>query len=72
MYIAVRSQPPQLLYLARLWPPINDLNGTPSCFTKRNVRVSVGSDFHRDSPYGAGLGVSITEMPEGMGVWETL
>ena len=38
----------------------------------RNVRVSVGSDFHRDTPYGAGLGVSIAEMPEGVGVWETL
>ena len=38
----------------------------------RNVRISVGSDFHRDTPYGASLGVSIAEMPEGMGVWETL
>jgi len=38
----------------------------------RNLRVSVGSDFHRDTPYGASLGVSVTDIPEGMGVWETL
>ena len=38
----------------------------------RNVRVSVGSDFHRDTPYGASLGVSVADIPEGMGVWESL
>ena len=40
--------------------------------SERHLRVSVGSDFHRDTPYGAGLGVSVADMPEGMGVWETL
>ena len=39
---------------------------------ERDLRVSVGSDFHRDSPYGAGLGVEISQIPEGMGVWEQL
>jgi predicted metal-dependent phosphoesterase TrpH len=39
---------------------------------ERDLQVSVGSDFHRDSPYGAGLGVDVTEIPEGMGVWEQL
>ena len=39
---------------------------------ERDLRVSVGSDFHRDSPYGAGLGVEIAQIPEGMGVWEQL
>ena len=39
---------------------------------ERDLRVSVGSDFHRDSPYGAGLGIDIAQIPEGMGVWEQL
>ncbi len=39
---------------------------------ERDLRVSVGSDFHRDSPYGAGLGVEISKIPEGAGVWEQL
>ena len=39
---------------------------------ERVMRVSAGSDFHRDSPYGAGLGVNVTQIPEGMGVWEQL
>ena len=39
---------------------------------ERDLQVSVGSDFHRDSPYGAGLGVEIAQIPEGMGVWERL
>ena len=39
---------------------------------ERDLRVSVGSDFHRDSPYGEGLGVEIAQIPEGMGVWDQL
>ena len=39
---------------------------------ERDLHVSVGSDFHRDSPHGAGLGVETGEIPEGMGVWEQL
>ncbi len=39
---------------------------------ERDLRVSVGSDFHRDSPYGAGLGVDVSAIPEGTGVWEHL
>ena len=39
---------------------------------ERDLRVSVGSDFHRDSPYGSGLGVDIRAIPEGTGVWEQL
>ena len=39
---------------------------------ERDLQISVGSDFHRDSPYGAGLGVDVTGIPEGMGVWEQL
>ena len=38
----------------------------------RGLQVSVGSDFHRDSPYGAGLGIDVSAIPEGMGVWEQL
>ena len=53
-------------------PKAGDVEQLWRLASDRNVRVSVGSDFHRDSPYGAGLGVSITEMPEGVGVWETL
>ena len=34
--------------------------------------VSVGSDFHRDAPYGAALGVNTAEIPPGRGVWERL
>ena len=34
--------------------------------------VSVGSDFHRDAPYGAALGVNIADIPPGRGVWERL
>jgi len=39
---------------------------------ERDLMVSVGSDFHRDTPYGAGLGVDVTAFPEGRGVWEVL
>ena len=38
----------------------------------RGLRVSVGSDFHRDSTYGAGLGVDVTKMPSGCGIWEVV
>ena len=39
---------------------------------ERDLQVSVGSDFHRDLPYSAGLGVDIRAIPEGTGVWEQL
>ena len=39
---------------------------------ERGLRVSVGSDFHRDSPYSAGLGVEVSTIREGTGVWEQL
>lgn len=34
--------------------------------------LSVGSDFHKDTPYGASLGVDISEIPAGRGIWERL
>ena len=37
-----------------------------------HLGVSVGSDFHRDTPYGAALGVNTAEIPPGRGVWERL
>ena len=37
-----------------------------------HLDVSVGSDFHRDTPYGAALGVNTAEIPPGRGVWERL
>ena len=37
-----------------------------------HLGVSVGSDFHRDTPHGAALGVNIAEIPPGRGVWERL
>ena len=39
---------------------------------ERSLRVSVGSDFHRDSTYGAGLGVDVTNLPSGCGIWEVV
>ena len=39
---------------------------------ERHLKVSVGSDFHRDSPYGAGLGVEVSTIPDGAGIWEQL
>ena len=39
---------------------------------ERDLKVSVGSDFHRDSPYGAGLGVEVSTIPDGAGIWEQL
>ena len=39
---------------------------------QRHLLVSVGSDFHRDSTYGARLGVDVTGIPNGRGVWESL
>ena len=39
---------------------------------ERGLYVSVGSDFHQDSPYGAGLGVEVGSVPKGLGVWEIL
>ena len=39
---------------------------------ERDLQVSVGSDFHRDLPYGAGLGVDVSAIPKGTGVWEQL
>ena len=34
--------------------------------------LSVGSDFHREGEYGAGLGVDTARFPPGSGVWERL
>ena len=48
--------------IAALWRLIED----------RQLAVSVGSDFHRDTPYGAGLGVVPSDIPAGRGVWERL
>ena len=39
---------------------------------ERDLKVSVGSDFHRDSPYGAGLGVEVSTISDGAGIWEQL
>ena len=39
---------------------------------ERQLRLSVGSDFHRDTQHGASLGVDIAEIPAGRGVWERL
>ena len=39
---------------------------------QRHLQVSVGSDFHRDSAYGARLGVDVTGITNGRGVWESL
>jgi len=35
-----------------------------------NLEVSAGSDFHRDTPYGAGLGVESAPFAGMRGVWE--
>jgi len=32
--------------------------------------LSVGSDFHREGEYGAGLGVDTARFPSGSGIWE--
>ena len=48
--------------IAALWRLIED----------RQLAVSVGSDFHRDTPYGAGLGIDTSDIPAGRGVWERL
>jgi predicted metal-dependent phosphoesterase TrpH len=39
---------------------------------EHDLCVSVGSDFHRDTTYGRGLGIDIAHIPEGFGVWERL
>ena len=39
---------------------------------QRHLQVSVGSDFHRDSAYGARLGVDVSGIANGRGVWESL
>lgn len=39
---------------------------------EHDLCVSVGSDFHRDTTYGAGLGIDIAHIPAGCGVWERL
>ncbi|MEP4485651.1 MAG: PHP domain-containing protein [Halioglobus sp.] len=35
-----------------------------------NLAASVGSDFHRDSTYGADVGVDISRMGDAGGIWE--
>jgi len=37
-----------------------------------DLLLSVGSDFHRDAEYAAGLGVDTACLPQGLGVWERL
>jgi len=37
-----------------------------------DLLLSVGSDFHRDAEYAAGLGVDTARFPQGLGVWERL
>ena len=39
---------------------------------EKNMRVSVGSDFHRESQYKQRLGIDISGIPEGLGIWEDL
>ena len=36
------------------------------------LAVSAGSDFHRDTGYGPGLGIDTSDIPAGRGVWERL
>ena len=38
----------------------------------KSLMVSVGSDFHRDTSFGPGLGIDVSKIPEGLGVWECL
>ena len=38
----------------------------------KSLLASVGSDFHRDSSFGPRLGIDVSHLPEGLGVWEYL
>jgi 3',5'-nucleoside bisphosphate phosphatase len=59
--IEVINGRPRLEEVKQLWRLVEE----------NDLLVSVGSDFHRDSPYGAGLGVDPASIPRGYGVWET-
>lgn len=37
-----------------------------------DLLLSVGSDFHRDTEHGAGLGIDTARFPSGLGLWEHL
>jgi hypothetical protein len=39
---------------------------------ERDLLISVGSDYHRDVEYGAGLGIDTERFLPGLGVWERL
>ena len=53
-------------------PRSGDTNTLWRLVRERGLHVSIGSDFHQDSPYGVGLGVEVGCVPEGLGVWEIL
>jgi hypothetical protein len=51
---------PQAEELKQLWRLVEE----------HDFQISVGSDFHRDSPYGSAMGIDTRHIPAGRGVWE--
>jgi predicted metal-dependent phosphoesterase TrpH len=53
-------------------PATGDIKRLVGMAVERDLLISVGSDFHRDVEYGAGLGIDTERFLPGLGVWERL
>jgi len=53
-------------------PATGDIKRLVGMAVERDLLISVGSDFHRDAEYGAGLGIDTERFLPGLGVWERL
>jgi predicted metal-dependent phosphoesterase TrpH len=53
-------------------PATGDIKRLVGMAVERDLLISVGSDFHRDVEYGAGLGIDTEGFLPGLGVWERL